>query len=172
MQKLVAGILLVIGSSGIGYYYYMEIKTRLNNLKSIKEIMIMIENEIAYSKASLPNLCRSLESRFSGKFQKFFQQINKENENLVGNSFGTIWTEACDKLREEIGVKKSDSLILQQFLGNQNYNNVDMQLKSMEFRRRELEKVIDEIEKTIESSKKMYLSLGVMSGILATIILW
>jgi len=172
MQKLIAGILLVIGTSGIGYFYYLEMKTRISNLKQMKEIMVLIENEISYSKASLPNLCRTLERKVNGYYQKFFQRINQESKNLQRYSFLEVWVQSCEELRVELGAKNSDILMLQEFLGNQNYNNVEMQIKSLEFRRKELETCIEELEITLNNSKKMYLSLGVMSGLLASIILW
>lgn len=172
MFKIIACILLVTGTSGMGYSYYMELRNRLHNLNQMKEIMTMIENEISYGKASLPNLCRTLEHKVKDSYKIFFTYINQQMKKDLGVRFGDIWIQACDKLKELQTIKKEDIMILKDFMGNQNYNNIEMQIKAMEFRRKELEKAIEQLEVTIHNSKKMYLSLGVMSGLLISIILW
>ena len=57
MLRLVGALFLVIGSVGMGAWIKERLKGKLEEVYQIRHIFQLFQNEIIYSRASLPEAC-------------------------------------------------------------------------------------------------------------------
>lgn len=172
MLKGVAAVLVISGTSGVGISFYQEQKNRLYHLKYMKYIMVLIQNEIAYRRASFPEICQSIVNRMEKPYVAFFTVINKELSAKDGKTFGEIWRNAGKQLEEIKSISKAEREQFLSFPTENGYQDGEMQIREMESKICEWETSIQRLEKKIENNSKLYLYVGIMSGLLCTILFW
>lgn len=172
MLKGIAAILVIIGTSGVGFSFCREQENRLYHLKYMKHIMVLIQNEIAYRRASFPEICQSIANRMEKPYSTFFSEINQELSKKNGKAFGEIWRNAGKELEGITSISRAEKEQFLSFPTENGYQNGEMQIREMEGKIYELETSIQKLEKKIENNCKLYLCVGIMSGLLCTILFW
>lgn len=166
------GVCLVIfAASAYGMMMGKELKARLSELKELKKIMFLFKSEIAYGKTPIFEAAQNISGRCSPFFKKIFEDFC-ECEKLEKNKMiDEIWKEVMSKgfLNSHLSRQEQNSFIeVGKSLG---LMNSDTQEKTIDIYLSELSVSIEELEKTVPAKVKMYNSLGVMLGVIITIIM-
>lgn len=178
MLKLIAGILLIIGTSGIGFCVCKEQKIRLLQLLELKRMCLMMQNEIEYSKKPLFEVCKAVAKDMKEPYQGFLMEVYSESAKNSGQRFTAIWQQSLSKL--EGNLSKENRLFLDQedlrpvvnMFGAKGYMNEAIQMKEIGLRIEELQKRVADMESKMENKNKVSMCFGVMSGLLASILFW
>ncbi len=169
--KIIGSVVLICATSLIGFALAADCSKRPRTLRELQALLQMFENEISY----LSNL-------LSEAFLRIYDNSNLDAAILFKTAASNLETsgvtadEAWEKSVEENGSKlslnKEDKSILVTFgkmLGNSDLegqlNNIKLvtsQLKLQEIKSEEMKR----------KNEKMYRSLGVLSGLAVTIILF
>ena len=172
MLKLISSFFIVAGTTGLGYYFHWEKKQRIVYLKEMRHIMQMMENEINYGRTSFPEICKNISNRISGSFYLFVQKVIEEYEKRDGRSFYRIWAENSKELKSNQYITESDINLFTSFYTERGYDNEVMQRKDMQININAMDQLILKMDKELERNYKMYISIGVMSGLFFCIIFW
>jgi len=169
--KFLGAIVLIAATSFIGFSLASDCSKRPRALRELQALLQMLENEISY----LSNL-------LSDAFNRIYEGSNSETAILfseAAKNLGTngvtadvAWEKAIEENYAKLSLNKEDKAILVTFgkmLGNSELegqiNNIRLitsQLKLQELKAEEMRL----------KNEKMYKSLGVLSGLTITIILF
>lgn len=168
----VLGIILTISSSAaMGFYFSLEVRSRTEELKELKKIILTLRGDIRYTMTPLPEAINSLAKRQEGKFRPFLIKVEKELTSLGGLSFKDIWMNSVFEELKTTSLNKKDKLHLGQLGENLGYLDKEMQMNTIDLYISQLETEIEEANKTVKEKTHLYNCLGVMLGIFVTIII-
>ncbi|MCL2050106.1 MAG: stage III sporulation protein AB [Lachnospiraceae bacterium] len=170
MVRIIGTLLLLAGSSGMAYSYCHEQNERLKILKNMREIFIRIKNEIEYLKASIPEICFSLGEK-NISFNKVFTAIYEELELNNGCSFNEIWQRHFTASLKNMPLKETEKEMIKSFPDSLVYRESKGQADGMEKYINEVSKYVGEIETVIKNKNKVMMCVGVMAGMITTVIL-
>lgn len=169
--KLIGAVVLISATSLIGFSLASDCSKRPRALRELQSLLQMLENEISY----LSNL-------LSEAFSRIYEGTNCETaiffrgaaENLSTNGVtaDVAWEKSIEENYAKLSLNKEDKAILLTFgkmLGN---SDLEGQLNNIKLISSQLKLQELKAEKMRQKNEKMYRSLGVLSGLAITIILF
>jgi len=171
IMKIVGCVLVLVSSTGMGFYFSNEMRCRIEDLKELKKLIGLLRGDIRYSSTPLPEAINSIHRRHSGCFQSFFNYVSEKLNELSGHTFLEIWKTAVETELGSTSLTKKDKLHLMSFGENLGYLDKDMQMNTIDLYINQLEEVIVDLTKTVKEKSYMYNTLGIMAGIFITIIM-
>ena len=157
MLKIMGTVLVIFACSALGYKKSAGISERLFLLREIEK--------------TLPEAML----RVSGKVQEplccFLEETAKMAQKYQGERFACIFRENAEKYLKEWNVTQKDFeefVQLGEYLG---YLDMDVQKNTLEWYLQQLKTEIDALTEEMPVKKKLYQSLGVLSGIFLAILL-
>lgn len=172
MLKLIGALLLTAGCSGLGYLLRQDLKRRLDQQRELIHILEMMKSEVSYGKSSLPEICLLVSAKAGAPYGRFLREVYEESMENTGASFADIWERRAAGLKEKLFLSRQELQSLQKFAHLCGYMDPHMQEKAIEERIRELSKQAEGTEEEIAGKGRVYMSLGVVGGLLLTIILF
>lgn len=169
--KIVGCVFVIASTAGMGFYFTCILKSRLEELKELKKIVVLLRGNIRYANTPLPEALQSLSFRHHGCFQLFLQWVSEQMEQMEGVTIADIWRQGVDMKLKGCSLNKKDREALIGFGANLGYLDKDMQLGTIDLYIATLEAEIEEASKTVREKTYLYNSLGLMAGIFITIIL-
>ncbi len=167
-----AGIsLIVLACTGMGFSFSGDYRKRLEELKYIRQIMLMLRGEIKYTKSPLPEAFFHIGARVREPFDQFLKNVSEELEQLGGHTFQDIWMERIRTDLKELHLKKNDLEPLIRMGENFGYLDGEMQLGTIDLYLEQLELDIGQAENAAGEKTKVYNCLGVMTGLFLAIIM-
>lgn len=170
MLRLAGCLIVIVGSSGTAYEIVKERKDYLERCRTWRELFLMIENEIAFQKASLPEICNRAGMHLSGNKRKFLECIGKMLDE-GGGTLGEIWSREAERIFEEEPLKKEVEREVEVLGSRLCFEDSDMQRKILQDIEKYLRKHEEEQESLNRERNKLTLCAGVMGGLLLAILL-
>lgn len=165
------GVLIVIwGSSGLGFSVVRERKAYLAQCREWREILTLIENEIAFQKSSLPEICSRAGSHLAGDKKLFLEDIGRTFESGEGGTFREIWRREAEKVFSGKPLKKEVEEEIKGIGEKLCFEDAEMQRKMLRDVETYLRKHEEEQEESNKEKNKLTLCAGVMGGLLLTIL--
>ncbi|WP_099466917.1 stage III sporulation protein AB [Konateibacter massiliensis] len=171
MIKLAGSALIIFATTGIGFTAGRDLKIRLDNLRYIKKLMLMLRGEIQYLKAPLGEAFFNVGKRARAPFDLFFDRIAQEIESLECESFYAIWCKHIDEELSQIKLTKPDCQTLKRVGEHLGYMDKEMQLGMIDLYVEQLEEEIKLSKENIDEKIRVYHCLGVAAGIFAVLII-
>lgn len=171
MLRIIGIMLLTGGSAGLGWSVRNSLKERLHTLYRIRQILLMLQNEITYSRASLPEACRRVGTRLEEPFGSAFAQIYEDMLANSGCSFYTIWKRNMETCLKSSKLSGEDKRILVEFGECAGYVDGQMQGKAVEHYMHSLDLSVKKLEEDMANKSRVIMSLSVMGGLLLSIML-
>ncbi|WP_342759759.1 stage III sporulation protein AB [Kineothrix sedimenti] len=171
MLRLIGIIFLVGGSFGLGLSMKNRMKDNLNALYQVQQIFKMLQNEITYSKAPLPEACRRIGSRIKEPYGRAFHDIYEKMLLNSGCSFSEIWKECMKKCLKGTALSEEEKRVCLDFADCAGYMDGKMQAEAIEQYLHRLELSVKKLEEDMINKSKVIMSLSVMGGLLVAIIL-
>lgn len=169
----VIGCLLVISSStAIGFFFSNEMKYRLDNLRELKKLIVLLRGDIRFANTPLPEAISAIARRNPGIYKTFFHNTASKLQELSGITFTDIWKEAVEIDLKDTSLSKKDKQNLIGFGENLGYLDKDMQLNTLELYISNLDEEITEISQKVKEKSYLYNSLGIMAGIFISILMF
>ena len=97
MFRLIGVLLLMTGSIGAGWSVKERLKRNLEDLYRMKQILHMLQNEIEYSRAPLPEACARVGNRVPEPYRSAFFSIRREMLVNDGRPFWEIWSRQMEE---------------------------------------------------------------------------
>lgn len=171
LMKIVGCILVILSSTGIGFFFSNEIKCRIEDMKELRKLIVLLRGDIRYANTPLPEAINAIARREVGRFQKFLSGVSEKLNELSGSTFSEIWKSAVEKDLTDTSLTKKDKLHLIQFGDNLGYLDKEMQMNTLDLFITQMEDEIKELSKTVKEKSYLFNSLGIMAGIFITIIM-
>jgi stage III sporulation protein AB len=171
IMKIIGCILVVVSSTGMGFFFSNEMRCRIEDLKELRKLIVLLRGDIRYANTPLPEAISSITRRQSGSFNAFFEYVGTRLRELSGHTFSDIWKEAVQKQLEDTSLSKKDKLHLIQFGENVGYLDKEMQMNTIDLFISQLEDEIRDLSKTVKEKAYLCNTLGIMAGIFIIIIM-
>lgn len=171
ITKIVGCILIILSSTLMGFYCSNELKSRINDIKELRKLIILLRGDIRYGNTPLPEAICAISRRHEGSFKKFFDRISERLSENSGYTFSQVWREAVEDELSQTSLNKRDKFSLIQFGENLGYLDKEMQMNTLELFLTQIEDEISELSKTVKEKSYLYSTLGIMAGIFISIIL-
>lgn len=170
-MKLIGGILIIISSTLLGFYYGEKYSKRMENLLFLEQCIKLLETEIVYGACPLPEALSNVYKKGNKKVSYIFNDIKVHLQtNKDGDVFSSFLTVAKD-LKNKLNFKEEDIelfLSLGRILGSSDREDQEKNIKVIQNQMKLLQKDA-KIEK--DKNERMYKNLGVLMGIAIIIIL-
>lgn len=171
MLRLVGMLLLVGGSVGMGWVVRERLKGNLEGLYQIRHIFQMFQNEITYSRASLPEACLRISGRVKEPYSSAFAAIHKEMLFNDGQSFSAVWVKHMKSCLQSMMIAEEDKKVFLEFGNCAGYMDGQMQAQTMEQYMHRLDISVGRMEKDISDKCRVAMTLSVMGGLMLVILL-
>ena len=160
MLRVAGACLILSASSLLGVQKSRQFTKRIEQLQELQRIVLLIQGEILYKNAALPEALRSSAGK-AGRADAF-----------DGVRFSDLFETEIKEQLKGTALTKEDKEEFARFGESLGYLDVEMQKNAMKLYLKELEQKIEYLQKEIPQKRKLYQSLGVMGGIFLLILLW
>lgn len=169
--KIAGMALVVFATSAYGFCMCNDVKRHLMELREIKKMMFLLKGEINFSCTPLFEAAQNIANRCDYVVRDILEQLAAYDLEQKTMTISEIWR-ACfsDGLRRsKLSREEKDRLI---GIGDSfGLADNESQQNSIDIYLDELNVSICELEKALPAKLKMYRGLGVMSGIVISIII-
>ncbi len=169
-MKAAGAVCLILGASGLGWHLAYLWKQRLELLMSLRQLVYFLKGEILYSHATLAEGLSQAGRKGGGPFGKLFQAAAGRLELRDGTPFPQIWKEEAGKLKG-LPLAQEDWEKLQTLGSSLGYLDIGMQERTILLYLEQLDETIRFLKEHGREKCRLYMSLGVMSGLFLTIVL-
>ena len=171
MLKLIGAVLVIAGALGTSLAYRQDMQKYLYNTRCFFIVLELLESEIRYSKASLPEACRMVAQRVETPFSEGLLAVWKGMCENTGLPFSIVWKQEMGRQLADISVGKKEKQYFMQFAENSGFADNQMQIRGLERCRELLSQSIKKQEEVIENKTKVVMSMGLVGGLFLTIVL-
>jgi len=171
LAKIVGCILIILSSTLMGFYCSSELKSRIEDLKELRKIIMLLRGDIRYGNTPLPEAINSIAKRHDGNFKAFLANVSEKLSERSGYTFSQIWAEAVKKELITTSLNKKDKYQMIQFGDHLGYLDKEMQLNTLDLYIDQLDEEIRGLSGTVKEKTYLYNSLGIMAGIFISIVL-
>ena len=169
-MKLLGALLLILGTTGMGYNRRKHLQDRIRCIAQAIWLFQYMESEIGYQKSELSVVFARGAERMEGIYPEILRHVAKRLKVRGGEDFVKIWTDEWDsaEIRSILG---AEALGLIRSFATDGYQDVHMQLIQIRMVREQLEELKERLEADLARNGRLYLCMGMLSGMVVSIIL-
>lgn len=171
MIRILGAVLVVAASAGIGFSYSFRLGRRLEQLRQLQRMAMLLKGEISYGCAALPEALSCVGRKLPEPFARFLGQMAGRLREYPDKSFQEVFQEEAEENLGQSALTAKDKEALMQMGAFLGYLDKDMQLKTMELYLQELEREIEDAKDSVPGKQKLCQSLGIMGGLFLAILL-
>ena len=169
--KIFGSILLLISTTAIGYLKAEELKKRVVCLNELKRVMILLQGELRFHRATLSEAFENVSKRVEAPFSMFLEETARRIENRNFGNFLCVWGELSDELLLYGGFQKEDNSLLEQLGRSLGYLDLTMQTENLNLAIFQTEEAIKSAKEQKEIKGKLYRTMGVTAGAFLTLLI-
>lgn len=171
VSKIVGCIMVIVSSTAMGFFFSNELKCRIEDLKELRKLIVLLRGDIRYANTPLPEAISAIARRQNRNFEEFLTGIYTRLNELSGLTFAEVWKDAVENKLKNTSLSKMDKTNLAHFGENMGYLDKDMQMNTLDLYISQLEVEIEELSKSVKEKSYLCNGLGVMAGIFISIIM-
>lgn len=171
MFRLIGAAFVILSCTGFGMLKAAEGKKRLDAFYYFKGLLVMLQGEIQYARTPFAEAFENLADKDAGKFSVFLHQLSAQLLKMEGRPFEEIWKEEVGLHLKDSGFLKEDLRQLAQFGERLGYLDCAMQIATIEWQLKQMERKIQELEPELLKKQKIYRYVGAFSGVLIAVTL-
>ncbi len=169
--KICGVAFVVFSTSAYGYILSHDLKRRLLELLELKKIMFLLKGEIGYGLTPVFEAMGNIARRVSQPFSEILSSFAEREKEIKECPFKDMWEQEFEKGMTSLHLSNAEKERLIGLGSSIGLNDYKTQQTAIEAYMQELENAISELEKCLPAKTKLYRSLGVMLGIVITIII-
>ena len=170
-MKGIGVILILLGTSGIGYLAAVDLRRHLNDLKWLRRILLLLKEEITYTHAPLGEVFFHISGKVKEPYGLFLAQVSERLLERAGSSFSEIWFCAVEEKLRVTKLTREELEELKDFGNSLGYLGGHAQEGAIDLYLEQLQERMQEVREGMAAKQKLCGCLGVMSGIFITILL-
>lgn len=171
LLKMVGALLVITGCVGIGFYKCTEIAGRIEELKEIYRLILMIKSEIDYLAWPLAEAMGKAAGCCKERFRLFFEMIERRLYEKNGETFSEIWADSVYGCFSDSYMKDADLRLLCNIGEHLGLTDKQTQVSALELYMENLKATISHLESTSAQKQRVYKCISAFSGLMAVILL-
>ena len=169
MLKLLGIGLLLSGTAGIGFGKAKELDQRVEELRMLRQFIMLLEGEIRCTHRPLPELLLSLGERTGSPFQSFFTETGRALELHQGLTVQEVWKEQLALSRKDLHLSRQEYEELMEFGGMLGYLDIQMQTELCLWYEERLKISVQTAMSEAGEKRRLYRCLGILSGVVLAV---
>lgn len=172
MLKLAGAILIICASVGLGYSKCRELTMKERNLEEFLQIILCLKGEIRCGNSCLSDALRDTARRCTGSYSAFLEGTASCMAANTEEKLGTIFQKCTEKYLSELYLDKEEKRKISLLGERLGYLDREMQIRQLELYETDFRFLLQKLQKDKTEKKKLYQSIGVMSGIMLAVLFW
>lgn len=156
---------MVASSAGIGFSYSFHLGRRLDQLRQLQRMALLLKGEISYGNTALPEALASIGRKLEEPFRFFLDRVASRLREYPDKSFQQVFQEEVQKDLKQSALSAKDKEALMQMGAFLGYLDKDMQLRNLELYLQELDREIGATVECIPGKQRLCRSLGILGGL-------
>lgn len=169
--KIPGVLLVIISCTGLGISAAARLTERRKLLEKLRKMVSHLKGEILYANAPLPEAFDRTGEKNPGEAGNLFQKVATELRKETGENFGEIWKRETKAFCKTSVLNKKEEEQLAGFGEHLGYLDREMQEKTILFYLEELEHSIKELKEQEPVKGKLFLSMGLISGLFLSVVM-
>ncbi len=162
--KFIGSLFLMVSATTIGFLKAEELSERVKRLKEFKRMVIFLQGELRFHRATLSEAFGNVAERIEEPFSSFLKEVSERLEAKDSGNFETVWGEMTEKLLHKKGVAKEDGQLLEMLRGSLGYLDLAMQTENLNLVILQTEEAIRLAKEQQEVKGKLYQTMGITAG--------
>jgi len=172
LLRIIGSLAVIVGCAGLGLYYSSKEGFRINELLEFKKALLILSSEIEYMRAPLGIACANIAKRATLTAQTLFSRFAELLALGEGETAYQLWATSLDGIKEKSFIAPEDYNVLDGFGKTLGYLDKQMQQNAINFAVNYIDEKVAALQNASGKSKRMYRSLGIICGLLITVVLW
>ncbi len=169
--RVLGCILIVAGSSLMGFYFGENLRKRVFQLKEIEQALYQLQSEIVYTHVVLPDTLMNISKKCTKPISHIFSEVsNLLYENKV-DSVNNGFQKVIEENRESLNLKQYDIDILIDLSKSLGESDIEGQKSIMTLTMKNIRSQIDDAELSMKKNVNMYRYLGFSFGAIVAIVI-
>ncbi len=169
--KILGGAMVIFSTSAYGFLMSRDLQKRLQELKEIKKIMFLLKGEIGFGMTPILEAAGNIAGRCGSVMSGILKELEAAGGAVKNGSLGDIWKKVFGKGLYETHLSEREKERLLSLGDSLGLADTQTQINALEAYVDELDASIDELSKILPTKTRLYQSLGVMLGVIITIIM-
>lgn len=166
------GCLFYFGAAAtIGFLKAEELRTRVRRLEELKRMLMLLEGEFRFHRATLSEAFENVSVRLEEPFAHFLKEIAEKMEEGKKGSFDEVWDEMSEKLLRGEGFQKEDGQLFELLRSSLGYLDLTMQLETLRLVAAQTENALGKARELLETRGRLYRTMGVTVGALLALLI-
>lgn len=166
------GMVLVVGATTlIGMGFYLKEKYRLQDLKTLEQAILQMQQQIAYMGSPLPDVLECVSLQIAGQIGCVLQEIADKMKQHSQETAEEIWESVWLQKAEQTYFVAEDLEMIIQFGRIWGGWDKQKQQNNMTYFMQELQQKQSVLQKKLEKNGKMYCGIGVLGGLMLIVVL-
>lgn len=169
-MKFIGALFILATTSLLGFEYARRLQERTKQLRLLRTALISLEAEIMFGHAPLHEASRRIARQIANPIGELFDTFA---DHLIQRDIRAkeAWEFSLQEIWKKTALKKAELDILLQFGENLGRHDLEQQQKQIRLALTHLEREEKEAEEIQKSYGRMYRSLGILAGLLLTLLL-
>lgn len=159
---LSCGVMGLVGAASYGH--------RVHNLRQLISFIHLLESEIRFARATLPEVIAKNIPQFSGVIGNFLATLSIHLEDGAGQDFSVVWEKGISYL-EESGLPAQAMVDLRDVGKILGHSDVAEQLKHLHLCSTRLQQALEEAKEEQDRQTKLWQYLGFSTGLILVLLL-
>ena len=169
--KLAGALLVLGGTSCLGWLKCYRFKNRIKRLKNFRETFLILAGQIRFAYISIPEAFDNIAmGSSSASIKEFYGYMSKTLKQKDKVDFKEAWTEGIRLYIKGSFLNEEDCRIISKVGEMPLYMDGQMQIAMLTERADELEHIIEQAERDYAGQCKIWKCAGVVSGILIVLV--
>lgn len=167
-----AGIVLIMGTTlWWGAYFAAREKYRLQELEELERAILLLQGQIRYLSAPLPEVMEGISWKMEGVIGGIFARAAKRMALREGKSAEEIWEAVWREEIDHTFLSAEDMEAIFLFGKSLGYLDKEQQEGSIRLLLRYIEQTLEQGRKRLEKNGRLYYGMGCLSGLLLVVTL-
>jgi len=172
LLRFAGALAIMLGSAGLGLYYSAREGFRIGELQELKKALLILSSEIEYMRAPLNSACASIAKRTEGIISQLFASFAEALTKSEGETAYRLWSVSLTGIKGKAFLAEEDISVLDGFGKTLGYLDKLMQQNAIDHTVAYIDEKTATLQTQGDKNKRMYRSLGVIMGLLITVVLW
>ena len=172
LLRIIGSLAVLAGCTGLGLYFSSKDGFRIGELLEFKKALLILSSEIEYMRTPLNTACGNIARRVALTAQTMFQRFAELLALSEGETAYQLWATSLNGIREKSFIAPEDYDVLDGFGKTLGYLDKQLQQNAINFAVNYIDEKVAALQTAGDKSKRMYRSLGVICGLLITVVLW
>ena len=170
--QIIGALAVIAGCSGLGLYFSSKEGFRIRELQELKKALLILSSEIDFMRAPLNIACANIAKRTESTVAALFQQFSELLATGEGETAYQLWVSAVAGIKDKTFMADEDLSVVDGFGKTLGYLDKHMQQNAINYAVGYIDEKVASLQVLGDKNKRMYRSLGVIGGLLITVVLW